>query len=161
MVTFTEYNRRRRYPDWRDPPSRCDCCGDDLVTLASNSAIYGREYGDWPYVYLCMVCGAFVGCHPHSIYPLGTMTDNVTRSMRRALHAMVDPLWKSGARSRGEVYGLLARLMNFPRGRRFHVGELSREECLQANEAFRAWETAADFEDDPRQDGRPDIGGSH
>lgn len=146
MVTFTKYHHRRRYADWRDPPSRCDCCGEATVTLTSNSAIYGREYGDWPYVYLCLLCGASVGTHPHSVYPLGLMADKETRALRTALHAIIDPAWKSGRVSRSELYRMMADALGLPR---FHVGDLSREQCHLANKAFRAWETAADFGDDP------------
>lgn len=150
MVSLRPYNYRKRFADWREPPTACDCCGDDLVVLVGNEVVYGRECGDWPVIYLCMACGAFVGCHPHSVYPLGLMADDETRSLRRALHAMIDPTWKSGLRSRGEVYGLMAGLMGFGPERRFHVGELTREECIRANEVFRAWETAVDFADPPR-----------
>ncbi|ALH23485.1 hypothetical protein AVV49_gp60 [Pseudomonas phage PaMx74] len=146
MVTFTKYHHRRRYADWRDPPSRCDCCGEATVALTSNSAIYGREYGDWPYVYLCLLCGASVGTHPHSVYPLGLMADKETRALRTALHAIIDPAWKSGRVGRSELYRMMADALGLPR---FHVGDLSREQCRLANEAFRAWETAADFGDDP------------
>ena len=146
MVTFTKYHHRRRYADWRDPPSQCDCCGEASVTLTSNSAIYGREYGDWPYVYLCMLCGASVGTHPHSVYPLGLMADKETRSLRTALHAIIDPAWKSGRIGRSELYAMMAGVLGLAR---FHVGDLTKEQCHLANEAFRAWETAADFGDDP------------
>lgn len=151
-MTFTKYHHRKRYPDWRDPPTACDCCGEPVVQLTSNSAIYGREYGEWPYVYLCLLCGATVGTHPHSVYPLGLMADAETRSMRTALHAVIDPSWKSGLVGRGELYRMLGELMGLPPGRRFHVGELTKEECRRANEAFRAWETAVDFGDGARQD---------
>lgn len=145
MVTFTKYHHRRRYPDWRDPPSHCDCSGEPTVTLTSNSAIYGREYGDWPYVYLCMLCGASIGTHPHSVYPLGLMADKETRSLRTALHAIIDPAWKEGQISRGELYRVMAEGMGL---QRFHVGDLTKAQCHQANAVFRAWETAADFESD-------------
>ena len=145
MVTFTKYHHRRRYPDWRDPPSHCDCCGEPTVTLTSNSTIYGREYGDWPYVYLCMLCGASIGTHPHSDYPLGLMADKETRTLRTALHAIIDPAWKEGQISRGELYQVMAEGMGL---QRFHVGDLTKAQCHQANAVFRAWETAADFESD-------------
>lgn len=146
-MNFTPYHRRKRYAHWREPPSACDCCGEELVVLTGNQAAYGRPVGDWPYIYLCMSCGAFVGCHPYSVYPLGVMADKETRSMRRALHAMIDPLWKEPAMTRSEVYHMMAGLMG---SRDFHIGELSKEECARANALFRAWETAADFGDEPR-----------
>lgn len=147
-MNFTDYHRRRRYEGWQDPPESCGCCGEALVVLVNNEVAYGRPCGDWPWIYLCMSCGAFVGCHPYSIYPLGVMADKETRQMRRALHAMIDRTWQSGFKTRRETYELMRRLMGFG-PREFHIGELSREECLQANAAFRSWETAADFDDPP------------
>lgn len=145
MVTLKPYHYRRRYADWRDPPSQCDNCQEPLVTITNNHVVYGKNFGEWPMIYLCMSCGAFCGCHPFSVFPLGLMANDETRALRRSLHAMIDPLWKSGGWSRNEVYWLMAGLMGFTQERRFHIGELSYEECLQANAAFRSWETAADF----------------
>lgn len=133
---------RRRYPDWRNPPEACDSCGEPLVVLVENSAVYGAPRGKWPWIYLCMSCGAFVGCHPGSAYPLGLMADAATRRLRKALHVSIDSLWQSGGMTRSKAYSLLAKLTG---RRRFHVGELTRDECHSANEAFRAWEAANDF----------------
>ena len=81
MVTLTHYNYKRRFPEWRDPPTSCDCCGSKTIELRSHDILYnGREYGDWPYIYYCDCCGASVGLHPFSVYPLGTMADAATRS---------------------------------------------------------------------------------
>ncbi|CAA2409919.1 Phage protein [Xanthomonas phage Bosa] len=145
-MTFTDYHRKKRYKDWLDPPQVCDCCGEPLVVLVNNTVVYGRPCGDWPWIYLCMSCEAFVGCHPYSVFPLGRMADRETRQMRRQLHAMIDPLWNTPAMSRGEVYSMMAKMMGTPT---FHIGELSREECLRANQLFRTWETAVDFDDPP------------
>lgn len=143
MVTFTAYNHKKRYPDWRDPPAVCDCCGAKTIELRSHDVLYnGEEYGEWPYIYYCDCCGASVGVHPFSVYPLGVMADAATRSARSAVHAIIDPLWKSGRFTRGQVYSMMARLT----GRRsFHTGELSKDECHAAVAAFRTWETVDDF----------------
>lgn len=146
-MSFTDYHRRKRYPGWRDPPTSCDCCGEPLVVLTGNETVYGRPVGDWPWVHLCMSCGAFVGCHPYSVFPLGVMADKETRAMRRALHAMIDRTWQSGFKTRSETYQLMRRLTGTPG--EFHIGELDKAGCLRANQAFRAWETAADFDDPP------------
>ncbi|MFY3305270.1 zinc-finger-containing protein, partial [Achromobacter xylosoxidans] len=52
-----------RVRDRIEPPKACHCCGGQ-VRLISNAEIYGREYGPWPFAYLCSQCGAYVGLHP-------------------------------------------------------------------------------------------------
>ncbi len=85
MVTLKPYHYKRRYIDWKDPPSQCDNCQEPLVTLTNNHVVYGRNFGEWPMIYLCMSCGAFCGCHPFSVFPLGLMGDDGTRGRRRSL----------------------------------------------------------------------------
>lgn len=143
MVKLTPYNYRKRFADWREPPTVCDCCQSKHIELRSHDVLYnGTEYGDWPYIYWCKVCGASVGVHPFSVYPLGTMADDATRKARSAVHAIIDPLWKSGRFDRSDVYAMMARLTG---RRRFHTGELSKQECHDAVAAFRTWETVDDF----------------
>ena len=36
--------------------------------LVDSAVIYGRSYGP---IYLCIICGAYVGCHPGSTRPPG------------------------------------------------------------------------------------------
>lgn len=133
----------KRYSDWRDPPTACDCCGCP-VEFCSHEVLYeGKEFGEWPFIYYCKGCGASIGVHPYSIFPLGTMADSATRRARSAVHAIIDPMWKSGRFLRSEVYSRMAKLT----GRAtFHTGELSLQECHDAVAAFRAaWETVDDF----------------
>lgn len=148
MVTITSYNRKRRYPDWRDPPASCDCCHSQQVSFRSHDVLYGgKEYGDWPYIYYCEECEASVGCHPFSIYPLGIMADSATRSARATLHAIMDPMWKSGQYERGELYAKMAELLGLPKGVRFHTGSLSLAGCHAACSALRTLQTVDDFAD--------------
>lgn len=65
-------------------PTKCPYCNGP-VTLDSNDAIYrGRRYGDWPYVYMCEgSCDAYVGLHPNTDVPLGTIADRDTRDARK------------------------------------------------------------------------------
>ena len=90
-------------------PEQCDNCASFDVRFTGNEAIYGKPYGEWPYVYFCPSCGAAVGCHPGTRIPLGRMADKKTRQLRAKAHQVFDPLWKSGAMSRTEAYNLLAR----------------------------------------------------
>ena len=43
---------------------RCHC----PTMLVDSAVIYGRSYGP---IYLCIICGAYVGCHPGSTRPPG------------------------------------------------------------------------------------------
>lgn len=72
-----------RVKDRIEPPTDCPHCGE-CVGLVSNTEIYGREYGKWPYAYLCSGCRAYVGLHPDTDLPLGTLADDETREARKA-----------------------------------------------------------------------------
>lgn len=91
-----------------NPPTRCDCCGSENVEQTQNDRVYGRLFGAWPEIYLCNDCGAYVGCHPRSLRPLGSMADEETRALRQKAHEAFDPIWKSGKMTRTEAYMWLA-----------------------------------------------------
>ena len=46
----------------------------------------------------------YVGCHNNTRKPLGTMADKELREARMAVHAKIDPLWRSGRHRRSDVY---------------------------------------------------------
>ncbi|MDN7995948.1 DUF3268 family zinc-finger domain-containing protein [Burkholderia multivorans] len=79
------------------------------VDIVNNSAIYGREYGEWPWAFLCRSCRAYVGLHPFTAIPLGTLADGPTREARKRAKAAFNPIWQSGAMSRTDAYVWLAR----------------------------------------------------
>lgn len=65
-------------------PTLCRYCGGSII-LANNAEVYeGRSFGEWPYVYLCTVCRAYVGLHPFTDLPLGLLADCDLRDLRRA-----------------------------------------------------------------------------
>ncbi|WP_446333007.1 zinc-finger-containing protein [Burkholderia pseudomallei] len=73
-----------------------------------NNAIYGRDYGEWPWAFLCRGCGSYVGMHPFTDIPLGTLADAATREARKRAKAAFNPLWQSGSMTRTEAYTWLA-----------------------------------------------------
>lgn len=94
-------------------PKICPNCGAGVV-LVKNSEIYGREFGQWPYAYLCKTRCSYVGIHPGTTIPLGTMADAETRAARKNAKQWFEPLWK-GRRTRftkrtGAYAWLAARL---------------------------------------------------
>lgn len=45
--------------------------------------------------------------------------------LRRAVHAKIDPLWKSGKIKRGRLYAMISREI----GRTYHTGESDEDTC--------------------------------
>jgi hypothetical protein len=84
----------------------------------------------------CDACGNHVGCHHKTrnrTRPLGNIPTPALRAARQHIHAILDPLWKSGGRSRGAVYAAVAARI----GRReYHTAEIRSVE--EAREVYRA-----------------------
>jgi hypothetical protein len=117
----------RRVKDPVAPPTECRYCQSD-VALVSNSAVYGREYGDWPFVYLCTGCSAYVGLHPDTDIPLGTLADSELRTARKRAKGTFIGLSKRLRLSRDEAYAWLAEAMNIPASQ-CHFGFFDIEQC--------------------------------
>ena len=124
-----------RLPRIRDhvaPITKCpDCSGE--VKIVNNSEIYGREYGNHPWVYLCSGCRSYVGIHSGTVVPLGTLADRETREARKSAKNIFF-LWvnEENHRSRlSECYQKLAKEMNIPESK-CHFGMFNSEQCNQA-----------------------------
>lgn len=108
----------------------------DLAALAGlNNRIF----------YLCAPCNAYVGCHPGTDKPLGSLADAELRRWRQKAHAALDPLWQFGPYSRTEIYGLLADYMGLSSGD-CHIGYFGIAECQTVSNLMEALriEDAAD-----------------
>lgn len=127
----------KRFPDWRDPPRQCDCCGAERIVLTGNERVYGRPYGAWPFVYFCEACGAYTGLHPKSVFPLGTLADAATREARSQVHAVFDRLWVKQVLSRRDAYASLADKMGIPVAA-CHIAMFDRARCEQALQILEA-----------------------
>lgn len=100
-------------------PTVCRFC-NSRVKYTSHAEIYGgRTFSDWPFIYLCTneQCGASVGVHAGTAYPLGTLADTKTKNARKAAHAAFDPIWKSKQMKRGDAYKWLAEKLDIERWR--------------------------------------------
>lgn len=117
-------------------PTRCPFCGSD-VELVNNSAIYGREYGDWPYAYKCeddnADCGAYVGLHPDTDIPLGTLADKPLRDARNRGKKPFERIWRDGYMQRKEAYAWLAKQLDIQTSE-CHFGLFDTTRCNQARE---------------------------
>ncbi len=125
----------RRVKDALPVPVDCRYCGMD-VALVNHSEIYGREYGDWPYAYLCRSCGAYVGLHPNTDLPLGTLADRYLRSARKGHKTYFAKMQKTMGWTRSEAYAYLAEKMELPVPE-CHWGWFEIEQCEQAGAICR------------------------
>lgn len=100
----------KRVKDSLPIPEDCNNCGLP-VELVSNAEIYGREYGDWPYAYRCISCDSYVGLHPDTDLPLGTLADKQTREARKSYKGSFFTLCDFRGWSRNQGYAWLAKQM--------------------------------------------------
>ncbi|MCC3679199.1 DUF3268 family zinc-finger domain-containing protein [Staphylococcus epidermidis] len=129
----------RRVKDALPIPSACNCCGGARVELIENSEIYnGRSYGEWPYAYLCRDCGAYVGLHPATDLPLGTLADKPLREARNRGKRPFERIWRERYMRRSEAYAWLAKQLQLP-AEQCHFGLFDAEQCEQARQVSEAY----------------------
>lgn len=105
-----------RVTDAMPPPDHCPNCGCDVL-LVNNREIYGREYGDWPYAYRCVDhrgCDSYVGLHPNTDLPLGTLANKPTREARKTYKSFFFQLQRARGWSRKQAYAWLTQRMGIP-----------------------------------------------
>lgn len=103
-----------RIPYCLEKPTSCHYC-NGTVTIKNNSAVYKNPIGDWPYIYICSDCSAYVGLHPHTDIPLGTLADKSTRQARsenKKHFLLLSNLNRD--KTRTEMYQWLADEMQLP-----------------------------------------------
>ena len=123
-------------------PDECNCCNDfetgrpteGCISIVNNSEIYGREYGEWPWAVMCGVCGAYVGLHPFTGIPLGTLADGPLRQARKKYKAAFTMLHTSGLMSRYDAYERLSEKLGIDKGE-CHFGWFDFDMCKKAGEA--------------------------
>ena len=112
-------------------PTICRYCAG-CVELVRNSEIYnGREYGDWPYAYLCECCSAYVGLHPDTDIPLGTLASPQLRKDRNTAKDAFHRVKEQRGFSRSLAYQWLAGKMGIEVGA-CHFGWFDHGECARA-----------------------------
>ena len=88
--------------------------------------------------YLCSDCDTFVGCHPGSIRPLGSMADKELRRIRSQTHDMFDRIWKDhnhpNHMSRYKAYQWLGTKLGLSS---VHIGESDRDRCMLIQKIVR------------------------
>ena len=122
----------RRVKNPLPAPTKCPNCVSEVV-LTTNADIYGREYGDWPYAYLCTndLCDSYVGLHPDTDIPLGTLADSNQREARKAAKAAFFQRMRHEGMDRSAMYAWLADQMSIPVGE-CHFGWFDIAQCQLA-----------------------------
>lgn len=119
-----------RVPDPLPAPTVHDACGLP-VEIVHHNAVYGRAYGEWPWMYRCAKCDASVGMHPFTAIPLGTLADKALREARKVCKRPFEHLWQSGVMSRTKAYAALAAHLGIPLSA-CHFGLFDADRCKAA-----------------------------
>lgn len=130
------YVSRRALKRVKNPlpvPKACPYCNGP-VTLVENSVIYkGKLFGDWPYAYDCRPCDAYIGLHPDTDVPLGTLADKALREARKKAKAHFFEWMEMSHVDRSGSYKWLAEKMNIPVDE-CHFGWFTESQCEEAND---------------------------
>lgn len=121
-------------------PTICPHCGS-AVKIVCNSEIYnGQEYGEWPWAYKCdgSFCDAYVGMHPFTNIPLGTLATHAMRDARKRAKNVFQPLWQSGRMTRSEAYAWLAGQLGITKVNECHIGWFDVPMCNRVVEVIHA-----------------------
>ena len=118
-------------------PTTCPHCGG-VVGVSGHEAIYGgATFGDWPWVYHCQDgCGAYVGMHPFTAIPLGTLATAAIRKARKECKPLFEALHTTGRLDRTTAYTQLAAKLGIPVAE-CHFGWFDEATCHRAATASR------------------------
>lgn len=102
----------------------CGCSKKVTAILTNGREVYPHrpDLSEIPF-WKCETCGNYVGCHhktANPTQPLGNIPTQEIRSARRRIHCILDPIWKSGAMTRREVYARVSTAIGYP----YHSGEI-------------------------------------
>lgn len=115
-------------------PTTCPNCGGP-VKFVNNTEIYGKPYGKWPYAFLCenRVCDSYVGVHPNTRIPLGSLANKETREARSRHKPKFHSLIKVRGWSRSKGYKWLSNQLKIA-PELTHWGMFDIETCNRAGE---------------------------
>lgn len=135
-LPFVSRRALARVRDWMPPPKYCPACGGE-VSLLNNQQVYGRSLGEWPYVYACLPCDAYVGLHPFTDLPLGTMATASVRAARKKGKDWFHKLQRRHQWSRREAYQWLAEQLHIPAAE-CHWGMFDQAQAIAAGRVCQA-----------------------
>jgi hypothetical protein len=103
----------------------CGCAAQVPARLTDGKEVYPhrRDLVAIPF-WKCNTCSSHVGCHHRTVdrtRPLGCIPTPALRRARVYIHALLDPLWKSGLISRSAIYGMLSQRLGIEQ---FHTADI-------------------------------------
>lgn len=120
----------------RHAPTPPICCGSESRMTTGREVYAHRSDLKDRIFWICDHCGAFCGSHRHNGEPLGYPAGPELRRARSAVHALLDPIWrtawtlyKDGEQNRKKICGVARRRVYDFLGARLG---LDREECHTA-----------------------------
>lgn len=86
----------------------CACNRDIEARLTDGAEVYPhrKDLAGLPF-WKCDACGNYVGCHhktKNRTQPLGVIATPEIKKARQHIHAVLDPIWKSGKMKRASIY---------------------------------------------------------
>lgn len=101
----------------------CECRTHIEARLTTGKEIYPhRNDLKKLFFWKCDTCNNYVGTHKNrgdKTVPLGVIPTQEIRQARMKIHAILDPLWKSGKMKRGDLYKKLSQKI----GKEYHTAE--------------------------------------
>ena len=110
---------------------RCPYCGSPAV-LRDASYVYGSNAFEGK-LYVCShypACDSYVGVHPGTFLPKGSLANRTLRKKRIQAHKIFDQLWRRGIFSRQEAYRWIGDTFCL-QTRQAHIGNFSDYMCDQ------------------------------
>lgn len=127
-------NNYKRVKDYLPPPTECRYCLGE-VTIKHHKDYYGKEYGNYPWLYSCDGCKASVRIHPNTDIPLGVLADKRLKDQRKVIKNRFIQIGEDFNLHRGKMYDLLSSEMDIPK-RNCHFGWFIEEDLTVAGEAL-------------------------
>ena len=103
----------------------CCGCGENVsARLTSGREVYPHrsDLYELPF-WKCDICLNFVGCHHKTkdrTRPLGCIPTAEIKKIRQDLHALIDPVWRSGKMSRKDLYAEIGKRL----GSKYHAASI-------------------------------------
>lgn len=118
------------------PITTCQYCNSS-VSIQENKVIYGKNYGDYPWTYVCdnLECRAYVGMHPFTAFPLGTLADYKTREARKSVKKIFINWYTTNDYKRNDAYLKLSIAMGIEH-ESCHFGWFDVNQCNDAKKAL-------------------------
>ncbi len=107
---------------------KCQYCNKQAEKVTGLTIYPHRPDLENKFFYQCKPCNAYVGCHPDSDNPLGTLANPALRRYRNDARYEFDRLWRSQALTRKQSYRQLREWIDI-KPSHCHVAMFNEEQC--------------------------------